>query len=278
MFTGVQRQRGYNSPAALMENRVEQKSAMEGASARWPERMWIVRHGQSAGNVARDHAEAHGVTLIELEHRDADVPLSALGERQAHALGAWMAGLPAEEQPQIVLVSPYVRARQTAQAVCEALLPGQARMVVDERLREKEFGVLDRYTSSGIVATFPELAEQRRLVGKFYFRPPGGESWCDVILRLRGVVGDLQQSHAGARVLIVGHQVIVNCMRYLLEGLDEHAILEIDREGDVPNCGVTEYHVTADGNGLDLAATNFVAPAPAPVTCTQESDAPAGAR
>ena len=257
---------------------MEQKSAMEGASARWPARMWIVRHGQSAGNVARDHAEAHGVALIDLEHRDADVPLSRLGEQQSQALGAWMAARPAEEQPQIVLVSPYVRARQTAQAVCDALSPDRVRMIVDERLREKEFGVLDRYTSAGIVATFPELAEQRKLVGKFYFRPPGGESWCDVILRLRGVIGDLQQSHAAARVLIVGHQVIVNCMRYLLEGLDERAILDIDREGDVPNCGVTEYQVSADGNSLDLAAANFVAPGAAPVTCTHEPDAPAGAR
>ena len=261
-----------------METPVEQKSAMEGASARWPERMWIVRHGQSAGNVARDHAEANGVTLIELEHRDADVPLSELGERQSRALAAWMAALPVAQQPQVVLVSPYVRARQTAQAVCDAMGREDVRMVVDERLREKEFGILDRYTSSGIMATFPELSEQRKLVGKFYFRPPGGESWCDVILRLRGVVGDLQQSHAGARVLIVGHQVIVNCMRYLLEGLDERAILDIDRAGDVPNCGVTEYAVTAKGNALDLVATNFVAPGSAPGTCTDEPDAPAGAR
>ena len=261
-----------------MEKRVEQKSAMEGASARWPERMWIVRHGQSAGNIARDHAEANGITLIELEHRDADVPLSTLGVRQAHALGAWMAGLPVNEQPQIVLVSPYVRARQTAQAVCDAVGQAQVRMIVDERLREKEFGVLDRYTRSGIAATFPELAEQRRLVGKFYFRPPGGESWCDVILRLRGVVGDLQQSHAGARVLIVGHQVIVNCMRYLLEGLDEQAILGIDRAADVPNCGVTAYRVSADGAGLELETANFVSPALAHEPCTDEPDAPAGAR
>jgi broad specificity phosphatase PhoE len=42
-------------------------------------------------------------------------------------------------------------------------------------------------------------------------------------------------------VLIVAHQVIVNCFRYLLERLDEDAILAIDRDGDVPNCGITEY-------------------------------------
>ncbi|HEJ4266859.1 MULTISPECIES: histidine phosphatase family protein [Stenotrophomonas] len=255
---------------------MQQNSAMEGVAARWPERIWVVRHGQSAGNVARDHAEANNITLIELEHRDADVPLSSLGERQSQALGAWVLGLAEHQRPQIVLTSPYMRARQTAQAVADALGPGH-RLIIDERLREKEFGVLDRYTSSGIVATFPELAAQRRLVGKFYFRPPGGESWCDVILRLRGVVGDLQRNHAGARVMIVAHQVIVNCMRYLLEGMDEDAILDLDREGDVPNCGVTEYYA-AEGGQLALVHANFISPELAEAPTTASSDQPAGAK
>lgn len=255
---------------------MQQSSAMEGATARWPERIWIVRHGQSAGNVARDHAEANNATLIELEHRDADVPLSGLGQRQSQALGAWVGGLKCGQRPQVVLVSPYVRAMQTAQAVIEAI-GSNSRLVIDERLREKEFGVLDRYTSSGIVTTFPELAAQRRLIGKFYFRPPGGESWCDVILRLRGVLGDLQRNHAGARVMIVAHQVIVNCMRYLLEGMDEQTILDIDRQGDVPNCGVTEYHA-ARGGELALIRTNFISPELAGAPATVAPDSPAGAR
>lgn len=254
---------------------MQQNCAMEGATARWPERIWVVRHGQSAGNVARDHAEANNITLIELEHRDADVPLSSLGKRQSQALGAWVLGLTEHQRPQIVLTSPYMRARQTAQAVADAL-GRDHRLIIDERLREKEFGVLDRYTSSGIVATFPELAAQRRLVGKFYFRPPGGESWCDVILRLRGVVGDLQRSHAGARVMIVAHQVIVNCMRYLLEGMDEQTILDIDREGDVPNCGVTEYYA-AQGEQLALVHANFISPEVGEAPATTPSDQLAGA-
>lgn len=237
---------------------MQKSTVKEAAAAQWPDRLWVVRHGQSKGNVARDYAEANDINLIALEYRDADVPLSMLGLRQSRALGAWVRGLPEDRRPQVVLASPYIRARQTAQAVVDAL--GSCRhMIVDERLREKEFGILDRYTSSGIVTTFPELAAQRRLVGKFYFRPPGGESWCDVILRLRGVVGELQRNYSGARVMIVAHQVIVNCMRYLLEGMDEQTVLDIDRQGDVPNCGVTEYHASEDGRLL-LFKAKFVSP------------------
>ena len=248
---------------------------------KWPQTLWVVRHGQSAGNVARDAAEASRLHLIDIAERDVDVPLSPLGEQQADALGQWFAELPDAERPQIVLSSPYVRARQTGDRVL-AQLRGGADVIAcvhDERLREKEFGILDRMTTYGIREKYPELAEQRKHVGKFYFRPPGGESWCDVILRLRSFLEMLSREHRRDRVLVVAHQVIVNCMRYLLERLDEHEILAIDRLADVPNCGITSYvfDPRAGRNGkLVLQLENFVSPlreAGAPVTA--EPDRPA---
>src|SRR5213595_825962 len=197
----------------------------------WPQILWVIRHGQSAGNVARDAAEFAGLHVIDIAERDIDTPLSELGERQAVALGRWFARLPREEQPEVLLCSPYVRARQTAKLLMAAsgLDRSGLRLRIDERLREKEFGVIDRLTKHGIRQKYPELSAQRAHVGKFYFRPPGGESWCDVILRLRSLVEMVTREHGGQRVLIVGHQVIVNCMRYLVECLDEAQILAIDR-------------------------------------------------
>ena len=55
-----------------------------------PQGLWVVRHGESAGNVARDLAEAAQLEHIDIAERDMDVPLSPLGERQAIALGAWL--------------------------------------------------------------------------------------------------------------------------------------------------------------------------------------------
>ena len=49
----------------------------------WPKRLWLVRHGQSQGNVARDAAHEAGLSVIDLDLRDVDVPLSDLG----HAAG-----------------------------------------------------------------------------------------------------------------------------------------------------------------------------------------------
>ena len=240
---------------------------------KWPQEIWLVRHGQSAGNVARDAAEAAAGLLIDLAERDVDVPLSELGVRQSEALGAWFAALPEGRRPTVVLHSPYRRAAETARLLIAPLDRGELlAMHADERLREKEFGILDRLTTHGIRHKYPELYEQRQHVGKFYFRPPGGESWCDVILRLRSVLDTLTREYCRERVLIVAHQVIVNCFRYLFERLDEAGILAADRMGDVPNCSVTSYSFdpAAGKRGkLVPGLVNFVAPlqaAGAPVT------------
>jgi broad specificity phosphatase PhoE len=240
-----------------------------------------VRHGQSAGNVARDAAEAAGHPVIDIAERDIDTPLSELGRTQARALGHWFGELPPGRHPEVVLCSPYLRARETARLLLQAagIPQDSVRMRFDERLREKEFGILDRLTVHGIRRKYPELSEQRSHVGKFYFRPPGGESWCDVILRLRSLLEMMTREHAAQRVLVVGHQVIVNCMRYLIECMDESQILAIDRLADVPNCGVTSYEYDEGENALVCDLVNFVAPlrqAGAPVTVA--ADEPAAAK
>ena len=193
--------------------------------------------------------------------QDPAPPLSDLGQQQSEALGRWFAALPVDDRPTVVLTSTYLRARQTGQAIADAGGLARADLVfsVDERLREREFGILDRLTTSGIELRHPDQAEARRRLGKFYHRPPGGESWCDVILRLRAALDTLSLHHRDERVLIVGHQVVVLCLRYLLEGLTEAEILAIDAEGDVANCGLTTYSRTPDG-GLKLEGYNFVAP------------------
>ena len=76
---------------------------------RLPTTLWLVRHGQSAGNVAREAADAAGLARIDISGRDVDVPLSALGE-QAEALGRWFCDGHEHGRPEILLASPYRRA------------------------------------------------------------------------------------------------------------------------------------------------------------------------
>jgi broad specificity phosphatase PhoE len=240
-----------------------------------PASLLIVRHGESAGNVAREAAMRSGALDIGIEGRDVDVPLSPLGEAQSRALGEYLSA--SGRRSDVILSSPYRRSQETARILRDAgaLADPAARILLDERLREKEFGILDGFTAAGIRKHHPDQARFRDIVGKFYHRPPGGESWCDVILRLRSMFDTLSLHYAGKRVVIVSHQVVVLCFRYLLEGLDEARILEIDREGDVANCAITEYRL--DGKGLVLQRYNHVTPVAekTAVTAAPDKKAPA---
>ena len=233
---------------------------------------WLgaLRHGESEGNVAAQRAAASGAERVDLDVPDADVPLTATGREQSAAIGRWLAGLPAGERPHVVVASPFKRATQTAEAaVAAASSAGGAssagpassagdalRLLVDERLRDREVGVLDRLTHRGIAAQQPEEAARRGRLGRFYYRPPGGESWADVALRVRAALGDLRREYHDRRVLLVTHDVVLLLLRYVIEGLSVEGLLELAGTGLDNGC-LTAWSRT-DG-GLHLVCHNDTA-------------------
>lgn len=204
-----------------------------------------VRHGESEGNVAREAAEAEQAELITIGLRDPDVPLSPRGRNQAAAVGRWLGTRPPRPPLAAVWSSPYVRARQTAAvALHEARVPEPIR--IDDRLRDRELGVLDLLTGRGVQARFPDEAKRRRWLGKLYYRPPGGESWADVALRLRSWLADLERSSPDGAVLVFCHDAVIMLLRYVLEGLDEERLLELARTETLANGSITRL-VRTDG-------------------------------
>lgn len=248
-------------------------------SPTWPDALWLIRHGESSGNRAQEEAEAEGRAVIELAQRDMDVPLSELGRRQAASVGRWIGQMDAREHPTAVLCSPYVRAEQTADIALRAAGLDHLPRITDERLREREFGVLDGLTHRGIRERFPEEADRRARIGKFYHRPPGGESWADVIKRLRDVIHEIGRDYPGERVLVVGHQVVVLLFRYVLEHLNEEQILKLDKAEEIANCSLTRFEYDVNAGRLVLRAWNTTAPIAAEgELVTSEPDVAAGPR
>ncbi|MFS0912915.1 histidine phosphatase family protein [Microbacterium sp. 179-I 3D2 NHS] len=208
--------------------------------------LWLVRHGESVGNVAATQAEVTGAEVIALDTRDADVPLSSTGMEQARALGAPLRN--AAETPQIAWLSPYVRAQQTFALSVEDG-PAIGRVLIDERLRDRELGVLDLLTRRGVAARHPQEAERRAHLGKYYHRPPGGESWADVALRLRSFLRDASDSDARVG-LVVAHDAVVMLIVALLVGMDEPRLLQFAAAHTVLNASVTRLRF--DGEGWQL--------------------------
>lgn len=239
-------------------------------------RLLLIRHGQSTGNVADARARAAGAHRLDLDSRDADTPLSETGWEQASAVGAWLRNLPADDRPTVWLTSPYRRAADTATTALEAA-GSDVRLLTDERLRERDLGIIDGYTGYGIRHSFPEEAGRRDRIGKFYYRPPGGESWTDVLLRVRYLLTDLRQQYAGERVCVFSHQAVIMSFRVALESMSEDDVLRVDREDPLPNCSVTSYQHSEGGLRLQrYADTTAVHSSAAPTTREQSSASTAG--
>lgn len=226
----------------------------------------LIRHGESMGNVAAAAAHAADAEVIEVGERDADVALSPTGREQAQALGAGLAALLADQRPTRVWSSPYARARETAEiglAAAGADLP----IAVDERLRDRELGILDLLTSKGVLARYPEEAARRLWLGKFYHRPPGGESWADVALRVRSFLADLESLPDQTRVVLVCHDALVLVIRYVVEHLLEADVLGIGASTPVLNVSITQ--LVRDLGSPDWRVERFN-----DVTHLEASDAP----
>jgi broad specificity phosphatase PhoE len=198
----------------------------------------LARHGESAGNVAAAAAELDGLHSLDVVLRDAEVPLTPLGEEQAGALGQALVQL--DEPPLAVWSSPYLRAASTARIAVDRA--GETLPIrEDERLRDRELGILDLLTSHGVEALHPEEAARRLRLGKFWYRPPGGESWADVALRLRSVLPEILAGEGP--VLIVAHDVVVSLIVYVCCRMSEPEILELSRRRAVGNATLTTLNL-----------------------------------
>ena len=222
----------------------------------WPAALTLVRHGESVGNIANERAYAEKAEHLDLAVNDPSVELSDLGVRQAEALGKRLGDLPAigaahgsggvDVRPCPADGGPRARDGR----------PRAPPRISDERLRDREQGVLDRLTWYGVRRRYPEEAERRAYLGKFWYRPPGGESWADVALRIRHVLRDIRSDYADERVLVVSHDVPILMTRYVLESLTPQEAVELS--GQVVNCGMTTY--IRGETGLQLEVFNDATP------------------
>jgi broad specificity phosphatase PhoE len=219
-----------------------------------PAELVAVRHGQSTANAAFAEAERTGALAVPITDRDADLPLTVLGHAQAAAVSHRIAARP----PDLVYCSPYRRTRQTLSAILGTLSDAQLgvpQVRYDERLRDRDTGSWEMQTTAKLRRDYPQEMARRDHVGPFYFRPPCGENFPDVALRVRSLLHDALPAAEGRRLLIVAHDAVVLMLRLILDGLDEQSLIRVvDAGGVVGNCTVTRW--IAEGSALRLADYN----------------------
>jgi len=214
-----------------------------------PALLVVVRHGESVRNTFDVHDGIEKMPREIATTPDHLIPLTEQGERQARNTGI---GLREEFGGfDIVFHSPWLRTTQTAKLIAEALPPNTP-LRRNLFLTEQHFGQLDPalwpHRLDRYEAAYQLFELQREIMGRFYCRPPDGESWADVCIRTHQFLGILfRPDYAGKRVLLVTHGVTQQSFRYHLEYPTEEELVEEYQRDRNRNCGVGAYtHAAGD--------------------------------
>jgi broad specificity phosphatase PhoE len=148
-------------------------------------RLLVVRHGETVAN-------ADGRYMGQ-----GDSDLTLRGRDQIRAVSERLARLPID----IILASDLPRAARTAEAIGAA---SGLSVRLDERLRERDVGILQGLTDAEGRARHPDVFRELDSL-RVDYAIPGGESAKDVRTRLASLVDDLLEGAEGAYALAVAH-------------------------------------------------------------------------
>ena len=186
-------------------------------------RLCLVRHGETAWN-------AEGRVQGQL-----DIPLSDTGLAQAKAIAGALRG----ESFDVIYSSDLVRVRQTAQPSADLL---RKDVLLDERLRERHYGVFQSVTYVEAKERFPEQYARFR-AKDLDFDFGTGESLLSFNERCLAVVEDLLKKHAGRNLLVFTHGGVLEMVRRHATGQG----LATPRNFEIPNAALNRMVVGPEG-------------------------------
>ncbi len=200
-------------------------------------RWWHIRHAP----VPDPHGRIYGSTDVPADVSDTD------------AFRALAAVLPAQA---VWVVSSLRRTRQTAEALC-AVRPSLAdpeAFVVEADLREQDLGEWHGRSRAEVYAEIPE--RHPFWVAPAISRPPGGESFLDLMARVHPVLQRLGDAHRGRDIVCVTHGGTIRAALALALSSDPETALRFVTD----NLGLTRLDLlqTAAGTQWRVASANRV--------------------
>lgn len=194
--------------------------------------LYLVRHGQSAGN-AEGRFGGHGTT-----------PLSDLGRKQAQLTAKALA----KERVQVVYSSDLQRAVESAEPLAKLL---KLEVNTSDAFRERHVGVLEGLTFDESKAQHPNdyYALVNRNVDHVI---SGGESYRHLLRRITSKLHTILRDHRGQRIAIYTHTGAICYMTLHLIG----AIHRGTRSTPwlvTSNCGINRFEIRGRRNVRVLA-------------------------
>jgi probable phosphoglycerate mutase len=190
-------------------------------------RLFIARHGETVFNAA---SRMQGDVL--------HTPLTRAGFAQADEMGALLRTLLGPKPKLDLWASPTGRALQTLAVIAEHLELDWHEARTDIRLREIDIGDWGQLYYADVAAEAGPIIDPA--TGLFNRRPPGGESYDEVALRLRSWLDDIAaeardrlvvmhgMSSRVLRGLLTGAPGLPGCGTPVADGLRQGAVVEIE--------------------------------------------------
>lgn len=185
-----------------------------------PTRLLLLRHGQTELSVQRRYSGRGNPVLNEVGWRQAGLAARYLAQRGGIAA---------------VISSPLQRAYDTASTAARAL---GVSMTVDDDMVETDFGAWEGLTFAEAAERDPEL--HRRWLHDTRTTPPGGESFDDVLFRVRRARDRIMAGHEGQTVLVVSHVTPIKMLLQL--ALDAGAGLLYRLHLDLASLSIAEFY------------------------------------
>ena len=195
-------------------------------------KLYLVRHGQSAGN-AEGRFGGHGPT-----------PLSRLGIRQAEKTARMLA----KEGINAIYSSDLHRAVQTAEPLAKLL---GLTVIQTPAFRERHVGVLEGLTFDESKAEFPK--DYYALVSRnIHHVITKGESYRHLLRRTTNELREVLRRHAGEKIVIYSHTGAICFLTLHLMG----AIHRDTKQTPwivTSNCGINRFEIRGPRNVRVLA-------------------------
>lgn len=236
---------------------------------KWPKMLALVRHGKSAFNELTERRNGDPlwkefVTEFNKDHRakrtrelaavimekyplpysDYETPLTEFGKKQARSAGILLQTK--ISPPDIILISPYLRCRQTFGGIADAWPELKTvRRDFDGRLEERDIGIGIMYNNWRLFQTFhPEQKDFYDRLGPtayFFYAHPQGQSPRRMQTDDRSLLTTLIREYAGKCVLLVTHHVRILTLCATIERMTPEEFVALDHEDPPKNCSITIY-------------------------------------
>ena len=195
-------------------------------------RIYLARHGQNQDN-------ANGILN---GHRD--LPLTALGEEQAYEVAQKIKA--ANLTFDVVLCSPLIRARRTAEIIAEVNDLPQPKTV--DGLIERDFGSMTGVEQSRIEELCaPDIIKTETVT--YFLSPEGAETFPDLLARASKLLHELSNQYKDGSILLVTHGDFGKMIYAAYYGLDWKDVLTLFHFGNSellllsPDSSAGEAHV-----------------------------------